>query len=393
LYKNPVLIYFYCPADLRSPFFSIFVTFYTKNHDMTVIKTLIYTALFSALSLSLISWGSLGHSTIGRKSAECFPASMTGFQVWTDSLSMHGSDADNRKGSDSNESPKHYIDIDNYAEFLSKGRIASTYDSIVNLHGYSTVRSNGTLPWATMTAFDSLKSCFQKRRWHDAMLFASDLGHYVADGHMPLHITANYDGAQTNQSGIHSRYESYMVGTYISGISAYTGTPAMQISDVNKYIFGYIYKNYLYVDSVLTADKYATSTAGATGTTAYYTALWSKTRFTTTLFKNASHALADLIYTAWLQAGSPVYGSKLLSSVNEVEENHSSIIYPNPTLGIINCRNEIPEKIEIYSVDGTLSGIYKSLPVDISHLAAGLYIVKLYNKEKVISKEKIVLIK
>jgi len=122
------------------------VTFYTKKQFMTVIKSLFYSALFIVVSLSLISWGSLGHSTIGRKSVESFPASMTGFQVWADSLSMHGSDADNRKSADTNESPKHYIDIDNYAEFLSKGRIASTYDSIVNQHSYSTVRSNGTLP-------------------------------------------------------------------------------------------------------------------------------------------------------------------------------------------------------------------------------------------------------
>ena len=360
---------------------------------MTVIKSLFYSALFIVVSLSLISWGSLGHSTIGRKSVESFPASMTGFQVWADSLSMHGSDADNRKSADTNESPKHYIDIDNYAEFLSKGRIASTYDSIVNQHSYSTVRSNGTLPWATMAAFDSLKTCFQKRRWHDAMLFASDLGHYVADGHMPLHITANYDGAQTNQIGIHSRYESYMVGTYISGISAYTGMPAVQITDVNKYIFGYIYKNYLYVDSVLTADKYATSTAGATGTTAYYTALWSKTRFTTTLFKNASHALADLIYTAWLQAGSPAYGSKLLSSVNEVNDNTEPVIYPNPCFGLLNFKGEIPKRTEVFTTTGTLAGIFSGNQINISHLPAGLYFINMYNRNGQSTKERVLLMK
>ncbi len=360
---------------------------------MTGIKTIKHTALLSAISLFLISWGSLGHRTIGRKSAECFPVAMNGFSVWGDSLSIHGTDADTRKSSDSNESPKHYLDVDNYAEFLSKGRIASTYDSIVNLHGYSTVLSNGTLPWATLTTFDSLKSCFQKRRWHDAMLFASDLGHYVADGHMPLHITANYDGAQTNQSGIHSRYESSMVGTYITDISAFTGTPAHQITNVNSYVFDYIYRNHTYVDSVLTADKYATSTAGATGTTAYYTALWSKTRFTTTLFKNASHALADLIYTAWIQAGSPAFGSKLLSSTNEVNASTEPVIYPNPCFGLLNFKGEIPAKVEVFTTTGTLTGIYSGNRINISHLPTGLYIINMYNRNGQSTKERILLMK
>jgi hypothetical protein len=29
-----------------------------------------------------------------------------------------------------------------------------------------------------------------------------DLGHYIADGHMPLHTSDNHDGQNTNQKGI-----------------------------------------------------------------------------------------------------------------------------------------------------------------------------------------------
>ncbi len=229
---------------------------------------------------------------------------MQDFHTWVSFLSDHASDADSRKGSDPTEGPKHYIDVDNYTDFKNKGRILQTLDSANTYYGSSTVLANGILPWATKASFDSLRNCFQRRDFTNAKKFAADLGHYVADGHMPLHITANYDGKSTGNDGIHSRYESTMVGAYVSQI-VYTGENISEISNVNQYIFDYLYTNYSYVGSVLAADTYA-KTFGGTSSTAYKTALWDMTKsFTIPLFKNASHALAELIYTAWVQAGSP----------------------------------------------------------------------------------------
>lgn len=209
-----------------------------------MLKTLQHIILLFIIPVFLISWGGVGHRTINYKCPESFPVSMNAFKIWADSLQANASAADFRKSWDTNESPRHYIDIDNYAEFISKGRIASTYDSIVTIHGTSFVRSNGILPWATLNMYDSLKIAFQQRKWHKAMLYASDLGHYVADGHMPLHITANYDGNSTGQSGIHSRYETTMVGNNSSSLSNYTGSPVYSISNKNLYILSYIYNGF-----------------------------------------------------------------------------------------------------------------------------------------------------
>lgn len=230
---------------------------------------------------------------------------MQDFYTWVDFLRDHASDADTRKGGDPTESPKHYIDIDNYPLFMTTGRIPQTLDSVNTLYGAKAVLDNGILPWATKATFDSLRECFVRRDYTRAKVFAADLGHYVADGHMPLHITKYYNGMfPPVQEGIHSRYESTMIGTYISQIS-YTGEDISEISDVNQYIFDYLYTNYTFVDSVYAADTYA-KTLGATSSSAYKAALWNRTRsFTIPLFKNASHALAELIYTAWVQAGSP----------------------------------------------------------------------------------------
>lgn len=255
---------------------------------------------------------------------------MKDFQSWVSFLKAHASDADYRKSDDYTEGPKHYIDIDSYSDFISKGRIPQTLDSVNQKYGSAFVIDNGILPWATIASFDSLRECMKRRNFDKAKIFAADLGHYVADGHMPLHITVNYNGQLTNQTGLHSRYESTMINSKISQI-AYSGTDATEISNVNQYIFDYLYFNNKYCDSLLLADTYAKSVSGGSYNTAYTNALWTKTSgFTIPLFQRASHALASLIYTAWLQAGSP---SLITTDTKDAEAASNSSLEqnsPNP---------------------------------------------------------------
>jgi hypothetical protein len=356
-------------------------------------KTTFRIVALLTLCLFLVNWGSVGHRNINKKTPESFPISMVGFGVWADSLSQHGSDADNRKSADPNESPRHYIDIDNYPEFKSTGRIASTYDSIVRIHGSGFVVSNGTLPWATRITYDSLKNAFKACQWHKAMLFASDLGHYVADGHMPLHITSNFDGGETGQSGIHSRYESNMVSSYLSSIINYKGEPAQYVSNVNVYVINYILTNQKYVQSVLDADTYASNLAGDNSSSKYYSSLWSKAGFTTTLFKNASHSLADLIYSAWVDAGSPVYGSKYVFNAMNSSSANNIKFYPNPTKGIITLVGDDVVKVNVATVTGTPVGSFTVNEVDLSKLSNGIYILSIYGKEGFLKKQKVLLSK
>ncbi len=292
-------------------------------------KKIFFILSIFAVSFLMISWGGSGHRIINKKSTESFPVSMSSLLFWADSLANHGSDADNRKSWDATESMKHYIDIDNYSEFIATGRIPSTYDSVVAIHGLSFVENEGTLPWSTVNTYNSLKLAFQLHDWHQAMLYASDLGHYVGDGHMPLHITKNYNGQLTGQTGVHSRYESSMVGYNITALSNYTGDSVQLVSNVNQYVFKYIYNNYKYVDSLLLADSYAKNLAGNNNSATYYQALFNKSKnFTIQLFHNASHALAELIYSAWYEAGSPQITSEISS--NPESGKFSMVVYPNP---------------------------------------------------------------
>ncbi|MEI8085612.1 MAG: T9SS type A sorting domain-containing protein [Paludibacter sp.] len=353
-----------------------------------MIKNIFRYSLILTLSLFLGSWGSKGHSIINSKCPESFPASMSAFRVWADSLSMHASDADSRKSADKTESPKHYLDVENYSEFVSTGRIASTYDSIVSRHGASSVISNGTLPWATMNMYDTLRVDFLKHKWHKAMLDASDLGHYVADGHMPLHISANFDGQDTGNGGIHSRYESSMVGNYQTELANYKGDSLHVVSNVTNYIFNYIYINHHYVDSVLIADTYATNLAGNTTSTAYYTALWNKTAFTKGLFHNASHTFAELIYNAWVAAGKPVFG--VLNNVPGITETSISI-YPNPTKGALVLNVTDLLRVDVCNIAGTKVGLYYNNNINLNNLPNGIYLLNIYCKNGLLKKTKVVL--
>jgi hypothetical protein len=280
-----------------------------------------------------MSWGYNGHYKISFESAQSFNQEMGQFTEWAATLAEHASDADYRKDEDPSEGPKHYIDVDNYPEFIMNGRIPQTIDSVIAKYGENFVIDQGILPWATVTTYDSLVQCFLRRDWYRAVLFAADLGHYVADGHMPLHITRNYNGQFSGNSGIHSRYESAMISTFISQIS-YTGDDISFVEDVNDYVFDYLYANYDYVDSVLMADDYAESVAGNTSSYTYKEALWNKTKsFTIPLFAKASNTLAELIYTAWVEAGKP---SMNPSGLNDDLFKANVVLkqnYPNPFSG------------------------------------------------------------
>jgi hypothetical protein len=317
------------------------------------------TLILLSLSVLLISWGSTGHKKISEASALSFNQQMQDFNSWTVFLRDHSTDPDTRKNSDPTEGPKHYIDVDNYSIFISKGRIPQTLDSVNTLYGTAFVIGNGTLPWATKTSFDSLSSCMQRHDFGKAKIFAADLGHYVADGHMPMHITKNYDGAVTGNNGIHSRYESAMIGSYISQIT-YSGESITEISNVNQYIFDYLYTNYPYVDSVLVADNYAKSLSTDYKSTIYTNALWVKSKsFTIPLFKNASHAFAELIYTAWVQAGSPSLSAPastpdLLSVSNAVLDQNM----PNPFTSSAHINYTLKENtkvlMQVRDIKGTI---------------------------------------
>jgi len=344
--------------------------------------------LLSVLVLVLLSsWGGTGHYIISLEASRSFNTEMQQFADWANYLAGHASDADNRKSSDPTEAPKHYIDIDNYSEFINNQPMLSMAEA-VNKYGYSFVIDNGTLPWATKATYNSLVIALRNGRIDRAKQFAADLGHYVADGHMPLHITKNYNGQLTGNTGIHSRYESTMINAHADEFYNSQPREITYVQNTQQYIFDYIYFNYQYADSIIDADNYAKSINPDYSSSAYKDALWEKTKgFTKRLFTNASQRLAELFYSAWIDAGRPS-----VTSTAEVNLDRATMfVYPNPTSGHVNITiNKVDDGdcyLEIFDMHGNTLKQCKLNPIPGAtvHLTenlnfpTGMYLFRLCN--------------
>ncbi len=257
----------------------------------------------------------------------------------------------------------------------------------------------GILPWAIMKTFDSLQTAFQNNELHKAMLFAADLGHYIGDMHMPLHVTRNYNGQYTGQTGVHSRFESTMINNYNTQI-IYSGDSLVYVDNISDFIFSTLYDKYNYVDSVLRCDSLAKAFAGNTNSTVYYSKMWELSKsFTIELFKSASHKLTSLIYTAWLNAGSPVSVDEEINIQYPVTFSLSQN-YPNP----FNPNTKISwqssvssqQTLKVYDIIGnevvTLMDEYKpagnyEVTFTAEGLASGVYVYQLKAGEFIQNKE------
>ena len=344
----------------------------------------------AVLIVLLSGWGHTGHYKISERIGESLGNKIDGFGPWIKFIADHSSDPDYRKALDKSEGPKHYIDIDHYPEFQKTGKINSSLDTLIARYGKSFVDEQGTLPWATLTAFDSLRYYFKQHDWHRARWWAANLSHYVGDGHMPLHITSNYNGQDTGNKGIHSRYESNMISAYSKEITGHV-KPAEYIGNTDSLIFGYLYKSTLLCDSIFNADNRARQVANDTKSDAYLAALWKNTgQMTIEQFNEASYALSSLIYTAWVQAGSPDLSKSNTPEANKPYdcEINSVILNPNDSLLTINFHiyKTGTYKIEIHDSEGMpaqKAGYWEKEPGDysstanINELKPGTYLVVL----------------
>ncbi len=267
---------------------------------------LIFIVLFS--TLTIFPWGDKGHKLISKMSVNFLPPDMHQFIQWRDYLEEHAPDPDYRKREDKTEAPKHFIDIDFYKEF-NNGNMIEDEDKLIKEYGKEEVVRNGVLPWATLQTFKNLTKAFKEKNKEDALRYAADLGHYVADGHQPMHTVVNYNGQLTGQKGVHFRYEIKMVDAHLKELEdSYVSGEAVYVKDPLKFIFNYITDANSVCSTLLDADNYAFKKAGDKEGTKYYDLLWFKAGYITEVqFNQASLHFADLVYTAWINAGKPAF--------------------------------------------------------------------------------------
>ena len=198
----------------------------------------------------------------------------------------------------------HYIHMDDYPSFFA-GTFPRTYDAVVALHSASYVQSQGTAPWTFVARGEALSSqmaaAVDVDDWAALLQTAAVQAHFIEDLHNPFHLTKNYDGQFTGNSGIHARYEGEMILRHFDP-ATYSPATAEYLPSLLDFVFDGINEHYWYVDDILAADdRYAGLPTGE-----YYAGIWADTgEFTRELLQKASKAVADSWYTAWVDAGSP----------------------------------------------------------------------------------------
>jgi hypothetical protein len=207
------------------------------------------------------------------------------------------------------ESPRHFVDLDAYGPppFAALPR---DYDRAVEQWGREFVTKNGLLPWRTAEVFGQLQRAFEQQRRNsgyaieNVKFFSAVLGHYVADGHVPLHAVMNYDGQLSGQQGIHSRWENDLVLRTLPELHL-SPAPPMAITDARSYMFEVLESSFPGAERILTADALAIRGREAYDDE-YFRILDRETRpLLERQLSKAISAVASMIVGAWSAAGRP----------------------------------------------------------------------------------------
>jgi hypothetical protein len=297
-----------------------------KNILRSVMVLIVASSLF--VPDSVMSWGFWAHKQINRNAISLLPAEMQPFfkqnEAW---IVTHAVDPDNRRRVDPNEGARHYIDIDRYGKYPFSD-LPHQYEEAVKKYSDSTVKQNGTVVWRIADYTKKLTQAMREQNRSDILYFAANLGHYVADCHVPLHATENYDGQLTGQQGIHARWESDYPERFMTSYEPVRLADLRGNSLAVYYIksplddsFAWALESYVMIAAVLKADSIAKAATPDSLFTekkfpngrsqkiypdAYYKKFKEQLNGTVEpRFEQAVQRVASLWYTAWVDAGKP----------------------------------------------------------------------------------------
>ena len=122
-------------------------------------------------------------------------------------ITDHAVDPDKRRNIVRNEGAHHYIDIDYYGPYPYT-ELPRKWDEAKTKYSVDTLNKNGILPWHIQIVLARLTKAFKDKDFIKILKNSADIGHYIADAHVPLHTSKNHNGQLTDQVGIHAFWES-----------------------------------------------------------------------------------------------------------------------------------------------------------------------------------------
>jgi len=217
---------------------------------------LIITGLSAIGISSVFAWGVWGHNHINKGAILALPTEMgLFFYNHSDFITEESTVPDLRKYTinDKSEFCRHFIDLEKY-NYQSPATMPKTMNDAITKFSKDTLNKYGILPWYIQDMMVKLTNAFKNKRKTEILFLAADLGHYIADAHMPLHTTLNHDGQLTGQQGIHAFWESQLPELFGKDYNLYTGQ-AHYINDIDQAIWNTIAHSYQLADTLLSDEN------------------------------------------------------------------------------------------------------------------------------------------
>lgn len=268
------------------------------------------------LSVLCSGWGFFGHRQINSHAVFLLPPELSGFyKHHMEFIRESAVNPDRRRYAVKGEAARHYIDLDRYA-----GRyLPVSWNDAVACYGADSLDAHGVLPWSLFMTLGSLRNAFLTKDPDRILKVSADLGHYVGDAHVPLHTTSNYDGQQTGQHGLHGFWESRLPELYFGDYDFLIGK-ASYVENPSLYIWSVVNNSHTMVDSVLKLEQKLFTEMGdlkygfesRTGMTVKAVTPEYSEKYHNLLngmverqMRKSIKCVADLWYTAWVDAGQP----------------------------------------------------------------------------------------
>ncbi len=270
-----------------------------------------------------VQWGFFGHKRINRIAVFTLPPEMFGFyKEHIEFVTEHAVDPDKRRYAVEGEAQCHYIDLDHY---YKPGEnpfeiMPRKWKDAVSKFTEDTLQTYGIVPWHISVMKSKLQRAFETKNVDLILKYSADIGHYIADAHVPLHTTANYNGQLTGQKGIHGLWESRLVEINAENYDYFVGK-ATYVKSVLDYTWEAVEASHNALDSVLRIEKEITRTFPSDRKYAYEQRGNTTVQVYSKEFCSAYHAqlngmverrlraaviaVGSIWYTAWVDAGQP----------------------------------------------------------------------------------------
>ena len=297
-----------------------------KKTALIVLSLCLYQKLFC--------WGFYMHRQINYHAVFLLPPEMMVlYKPNIDFLSEHAVDPDKRRYAVASEGAHHYIDIDHYGKYPFN-ELPRKWEDAVAKFSKDTLQVYGLVPWWIQTMKQRLTKAFREKDQLKILRLSAEIGHYIADAHVPLHVSSNHNGQLTGQQGIHAFWESRIPELFAEKDWDFLIGKAEYISHPDDFIWKRILESAAASDTVLRYEKelHQTFPEGQRFafeerngvilrqySTAYATAYNNKLNdMVERRMRQSIYAIASFWFTAWVDAGQP--DLKNLAHKNFTEE-------------------------------------------------------------------------